>query len=388
MFTWNKNAEIRCRQCAKPITGAYIKALGYAWHEHHFNCSKCKQNLSGNTFHQKKNKQYCYKCFLQLFGKTCYQCKKPIEEKCINAMNQFWHSHCFCCNVCSKPLQQSQFVMHAGQPCHKSCYHQKYSPKCLICEAPLAGKYRVNGWGQRYCMQHEKQLPACFCCGRLICNALTGGGSVLHDGRMVCQLCERTSVNTVKQGETSILRVKRFFNTAGFAMTGSDFPIHLVDLPELKRLSGKRSTQDPTGLTRTLLKYQQNKQGQNRRIMQKQVKDVLVLFGLPEEQFAAVIAHEFCHAWLFLNDVFDLPIKTEEGICTLCEYFWLQNQATDDAKLRMANIEKSKDSIYGDGFRNAYRSLNGLTLAQLLFYVKQHGRLPATGLLGFLKRHF
>jgi hypothetical protein len=99
------------------------------------------------------------------------------------------------------------------------------------------------------------------------------------------------------------------------------------------------------------------------------------LHGLPREHTAVVIAHELGHAWLFLNAFPELPLHVEEGLCELCEYLWLNQQHTPEAKNRLKLLRQNK-SIYGAGFQGARNALQGRSLSLLLAYVKEQREFP------------
>nr|XP_011464182.1 PREDICTED: protein DA1-related 7-like isoform X1 [Fragaria vesca subsp. vesca] len=53
---------------------------------------------------------------------------------------------------------------------------------------------------------------------------------------------------------------------------------------------------------------------------------ILLLFGLPDVEMGEILAHEMMHAWIHLQGVPRgcCEPSTEEGICQLMSYKWLQ----------------------------------------------------------------
>lgn len=65
------------------------------------------------------------------------------------------------------------------------------------------------------------------------------------------------------------------------------------------------------------------------------VTAILVLNGLPRLQTGSILAHELMHAWIHMNAVSGLPLQTEEGLCQLLAYLWIERQQTEVRTLRV-----------------------------------------------------
>jgi hypothetical protein len=65
----------------------------------------------------------------------------------------------------------------------------------------------------------------------------------------------------------------------------------------------------------------------------RDVSAVLVLYGLPRDLTASILAHEAMHVWLKLNRGFPfrMPPKLEEGLCQVIAYLYLDKLATESA---------------------------------------------------------
>lgn len=109
-----------------------------------------------------------------------------------------------------------------------------------------------------------------------------------------------------------------------------------------------------------------------RVVENRDVSAVLVLYGLPHDLTAAILAHEAMHVFLKLSKFvpFELQPKAEEGICQLISFKYLNalsDSGKSDAKKRGASktadeeekfrrffryqIENDPSPVYGDGFR-------------------------------------
>ncbi len=276
------------------------------------------------------------------------------------------------CARCGKPFAGRNFYERDGKPYCETDYHLIFSPKCAVCGEPRRGQYSVNLWGDTYCERHSDELPKCYSCGRLVCALLTGGGVKYSDGRSMCNLCRRTAVDSVEAGERVIGGVSRAMAGSGWGMdlAGARIPLRLTDQGELSRRSLREYASDPSGMACTRVWTQGG------RVVRREVEEILVLHGLPREHFATVAAHELGHAWLFLNGFPALPPPVEEGLCELCEYLWLKEQSTSEAKYRLQVLESNTDPVYGAGFHAALRALEGWTLPNLLEYVRARRSFP------------
>ena len=108
---------------------------------------------------------------------------------------------------------------------------------------------------------------------------------------------------------------------------------------------------------------------------------------------AQVLAHEYTHAWLWLQGFPVLETRLEEGICELLSYLFLlscQRDPPPDEELgggvlardpealrrQILSIEANAHPDYGNGFRECVEALRGRTLHDLLGHVREHARLP------------
>ncbi len=110
--------------------------------------------------------------------------------------------------------------------------------------------------------------------------------------------------------------------------------------------------------------------------------------GLTAIQASQVLAHEYTHAWLWLQKFPPLDPRLEEGLCELFSYLYLlsclrdpeprANLARDERALeaQIRAIEGNDHPDYGHGFRECVQALRGRSLHALLAHVRMHGALP------------
>jgi len=137
----------------------------------------------------------------------------------------------------------------------------------------------------------------------------------------------------------------------------------------------------------------------------REVTAVLVLYGLPRDLTASILAHEAFHVYLKLSreeggeEGFptDLSPQAEEGLCQYVAERYLAHRErqqtlvpataaagerearTRDERLRQyfqQSIFADRSEIYGEGFRRANRCIANLGLDIVLEHVRTNKRLP------------
>jgi len=384
----------------------------------------------------------------------CGRCNDPINENSpyINAMDSAFHPDCFHCEGCSRIIS-GKFVSYGNPllPYHPNCYQEFYVPKCCLCKGHMMGAYyRCNPMLEPnevgYCSEHKgPDSKFCFSCNRIEPPSSTGqeGFSVLPDGRRICLECVNTViVDSAEARPLYLAAVDVMERSLHLPIPDGmrDVPILAVDLACLNEQlndskTGKKSyhsafvegtpSRGPNGdqdfsqmsITRGLT---MSTVGQIRHFSPgglrwdavrgcwnlgaptvtklekvREVTAVLVLYGMPRDVTAAILAHEAMHVWFKLskNMPESLPSQVEEGLCQVVSLLYLNDVETSqlrsrdsssgsldwEARLRRYSrylIETDSSSIYGDGFRKAMKCVNALGLPLLLDYVRDEQRLP------------
>ena len=132
----------------------------------------------------------------------------------------------------------------------------------------------------------------------------------------------------------------------------------------------------------------------------REVTAVLVLYGLPRDLTASILAHEAMHVFIKLQKSFPfhLPSQIEEGICQVISSKYLEylnnsnnnkskydnNKSIEDKRdyeLRdffKVTIETDPSVVYGDGYRQAIHVVDILSLPIVLEYIQHNSKLPDT----------
>uniref|UniRef100_A0A3P8X057 Four and a half LIM domains protein 1 n=1 Tax=Cynoglossus semilaevis TaxID=244447 RepID=A0A3P8X057_CYNSE len=131
----------RCQGCYKVVMPG-TKSVEYknkVWHEDCFTCFDCKQPIGTKSFLTKGEDVYCSGCHDKKFAKKCFHCKQPITSGGISYQEQPWHSDCFVCRTCRKPLAEARFTSHENNVYCVDCYKTDVAKKCHGCKNPITG---------------------------------------------------------------------------------------------------------------------------------------------------------------------------------------------------------------------------------------------------------
>eukprot|EP01004_Peranema_trichophorum_P000325 NODE_10363_length_521_cov_24.344221_g9715_i0.p1 GENE.NODE_10363_length_521_cov_24.344221_g9715_i0~~NODE_10363_length_521_cov_24.344221_g9715_i0.p1 ORF type:complete len:122 (-),score=18.05 NODE_10363_length_521_cov_24.344221_g9715_i0:105-470(-) len=113
----------------------------------------------------------CCKCGLLIDG---------TKEEIIDALDSTWHSTCFSCHQCRKPIKPGKgcCVVIDGNPVHPDCAPRHV---CSKCSQKIEGREIVVG-DKRF---HE----GCWCCSQ--CSKVIQGGKYFEeeDGSPLCTTC-------------------------------------------------------------------------------------------------------------------------------------------------------------------------------------------------------
>ena len=358
-----------CHVCKKRVRNRYVEALGHIWHPECFRCAACGLVIEEGKFLHKDGRPYHPDCYHKHFSPRCEECGEPISGQYLKVKDKVWHPEHFVCSDCGI-LLDSGFFERGGKIFCEEHFLERFGQRCSLCSKPMKGEYIQDFWGNKYCSSHA-DLPHCFSCGRVISKRISGGGIRYADERVICEICHKTAVDDDKKTAKIFKQVAAFFTKLGLKLDIKNIPVRLVGQPELDKLSaGKFNDFKSAGVTIT------QSITINGMESKREVKEILALYGLPEEHLAVVLAHELGHAWLFLNWYPALPAQIEEGICELCEYFWLNEQNTREAKYRLKSLEENKDRIYGTGYRKARKALKNHSFEDILIYIKENGKFP------------
>ncbi|KAK9164065.1 hypothetical protein Syun_004967 [Stephania yunnanensis] len=367
--------------------------------------------------------------------RICAGCNCEIGHgRFLSCMGAVWHPECFRCHACNLPISDYEFSMSGNYPYHKSCYKERYHPKCDVCKhfipTNAAGliEYRAHPfWNQKYCPSHEHDgTPRCCSCERM--EPRDTQYIFLGDGRRLCLECLDSAVMDTNECQPLYMDIQEFYEGLNMKVT-QQVPLLLVERTALNEaMEGEKHGHHHMPETRglclseeqtisTILRRPRIGGGRiidmitepYRLTRRCEVTAILILYGLPRLLTGSILAHEMMHAWLRLNGFRTLPPDVEEGICQVLAHMWLDSEimsgsgsssgsnvastsssssSTSSKKAQRSQFEKKlgeffKHQIesdtspaYGDGFRIGNRAVLKYGLRRTLDHIRMTESFP------------
>ncbi|XP_078441924.1 LIM domain-containing protein [Wolffia australiana] len=370
--------------------------------------------------------------------RVCAGCHAEIDHgRFLSCMGAVWHPECFCCHSCGLPISDYEFSMSGNYPYHKTCYKERYHPKCDVCKqfipTNMGGliEYRAHPfWLQKYCPSHEVDgTPRCCSCERMEPRDTTY--ITLDDGRKLCLECLDSAIMDNSECHPLLLEIQEFYEGLNMKIT-QQVPLLLVERQALNEaMEGEKSGHHHLPETRglclseeqtvsTILRRPRIGAGNRAIDMIREpyrltrvcdVTAILILYGLPRLLTGSILAHEMMHAWLRLNGFRTLSQEVEEGICQVLAHMWLESEimsgsassslpssSSSSASSSSSSglpkkaarshfekkfgeffkhqIESDTSPAYGDGFRAGNRAVLNYGLRATLDHIKLTGSFP------------
>ncbi|KAK9129967.1 hypothetical protein Sjap_010454 [Stephania japonica] len=370
--------------------------------------------------------------------RICAGCNTEIGHgRFLSCMGAVWHPECFRCHACNLPISDYEFSMSGNYPYHKSCYKERYHPKCDVCKHFIptnsAGliEYRAHPfWNQKYCPSHEHdETPRCCSCERM--EPRDTQYIFLGDGRRLCLECLDSAIMDTNECQPLYMDIQEFYEGLNMKVT-QQVPLLLVERTALNEaMEGEKHGHHHMPETRglclseeqtisTILRRPRIGGGRiidmitepYRLTRRCEVTAILILYGLPRLLTGSILAHEMMHAWLRLNGFRTLPPDVEEGICQVLAHMWLDSEimsgsgsssissnvastsssssssSTSSKKAQRSQFEKKlgeffKHQIesdtspaYGDGFRIGNRAVLKYGLRRTLDHIRLTESFP------------
>ena len=422
-----KNA---CRACGKACSQSWFGAA------------------AGGVVRTSTNDVYHQDCF------RCHVCSNLIRsgESYMNVGDrnnrQYIHPGCFACIGCKRGIGAgTEYTKDSSDNEEGSyycipCHSELFRPRCTICTRTLDQYFLRHPYfdSEVYCLEHDNESRrSCFACNRK--EPLPAARKALFvdllDGRSLCVDCSSTIIVDSSEAAELFRDVIQFMES----QLGMSIPEDMRQVPVLvvdyKSLNESISAEGNTALGHhgasgsagagTVRGVTLSSCCQVRHIPsgfslwsrlttgrplttaaasdcdfssvyhkvdmdeQREVSAVLVLFGLPRDLIASILAHEAMHVWLKLNPrvPFRMTPKVEEGLCQAVSYFYLESLSLTEAaagndveqnmrKYYQHQISTDTSVVYGDGFRAVQHVTSVLGLRIVLEHLEACGELPVT----------
>lgn len=357
---------VRCENCQKPISGAYIHVSGKSFHPQCFVCAKCG-NVIGRAFKQQGDKFYHSECYKELNGYYCDHCGLILGDTWKTYQNKKYHPNCFLnsvqprCEICKLAIS-GEYTEDSQGKYHLSCYKLKKLPRCDVCGKPIEGQYIVDSWGNKSHLKHENELSYCESCNRIISKNTSEGGVTYSDGRSMCGICRKSAVFDSHTAEEYLNKAKSLLYEMGFDGFPKEIRINLVDRDKVIKAVGPELGKKTKGFTESRVKT-------FGPITIASTHKISILFGLPETEFLGVMAHELIHVWLSYHEIL-LPRDETEGFCNLGSREVYSRDGSPFSKVMLEKMAVDDDPVYGNGYRKMLAKLEEKGWDVLLIDVK------------------
>uniref|UniRef100_A0A0E0L8M7 LIM zinc-binding domain-containing protein n=1 Tax=Oryza punctata TaxID=4537 RepID=A0A0E0L8M7_ORYPU len=369
--------------------------------------------------------------------RTCAGCHSEIGHgRFLSCMGAVWHPECFRCHACNQPIYDYEFSMSGNHPYHKTCYKERFHPKCDVCKqffllvqipTNMNGliEYRAHPfWLQKYCPSHEVDgTPRCCSCERM--EPRESRYVLLDDGRKLCLECLDSAVMDTSECQPLYLEIQEFYEGLNMKVE-QQVPLLLVErqalneamegektghhhLPETRGLCLSEEQTVSTILRRPRMagnKVMEMITEPYRLTRRCEVTAILILYGLPRLLTGSILAHEMMHAWLRLKGYRTLSPDVEEGVCQVLAHMWIESEIIAGSGSNSAStsssssastsskkggrsqferklgdffkhqIESDTSMAYGDGFRAGNRAVLQYGLKRTLEHIRLTGTFP------------
>ena len=305
----------------------------------------------------------------------CAHCNKEVGGWIVAEGNLEYHEECYIhniapkCSECSLPIYNEEAIFsqeNKNIKYHTGCF---VFPECSVCKSPMHGNGLIDFWGNKYHVEHEVN-GTCGSCHRIISRNTTNDGKNLFDGRKICNICDLTSVKNLWNLAKSIVSVLRVLEEKGFKNLPLSVPVQLISLTEMKAKYSKYSNSTiahAEGYAQGLTTYSKR----NGKIDQSSFT-IYILNNLPLVEFEAILAHEYLHVWMALNNLEYSHTKTE-GFCELgsaliyndyAKYSFNESREFSEIKLKI--MKQNNVDAYGIGYNKMNNCLNELGWSSLI----------------------
>ncbi|XP_026173263.1 zyxin isoform X2 [Mastacembelus armatus] len=128
-----------CGKCGEALsrTQPAVRAMDKLFHSNCFCCMSCHRPLQGMQFYDRDGSPQCEECYMSSLA-VCSRCGERITDRVLKAVGQCFHAHCFRCSTCSCVLEGAPFITDDNNnPYCVQDYHRRFSPLCVSCNEPI-----------------------------------------------------------------------------------------------------------------------------------------------------------------------------------------------------------------------------------------------------------
>eukprot|EP00063_Salmo_salar_P034060 XP_014008895.1 PREDICTED: zyxin-like [Salmo salar] len=100
-----------CGKCGEALSRSQpaVRAMNKLFHSDCFCCMSCHRPLQGMQFYDKDGTPQCEDCYTSSLA-VCSRCGERITDRVLKAVGQCFHAHCFRCCTCACSLEGAPFI--------------------------------------------------------------------------------------------------------------------------------------------------------------------------------------------------------------------------------------------------------------------------------------
>ncbi|MBN3308493.1 ZYX protein, partial [Amia calva] len=182
-----------CGQCGQPLSrcSPAVSALNMLFHSECFVCAACQRPLQGMHFYQRAERPHCEDCYNASL-EQCSECGERITDKVLKAVGRCFHANCFRCTHCGCSLEGAPFITDDDNNAY--CvpdYHRRFSPQCVSCGEPIVPDPGREETIRVVALEKNFHLKCYRCedCSRPLSIQADTEGCYPLEGRILCLKC-------------------------------------------------------------------------------------------------------------------------------------------------------------------------------------------------------
>ncbi|GLD63772.1 zyxin [Lates japonicus] len=182
-----------CGKCGEALsrTQPAVRAMDKLFHSNCFCCMSCHRPLQGMQFYDRDGSPQCEDCYMSSLA-VCSRCGERITDRVLKAVGQCFHAHCFRCSTCSCILEGAPFITDDNNnPYCVQDYHRRFSPLCVSCNEPIVPAPGSEETVRVVALDKNFHLKCYRCedCARPLSIEADENGCYPLDGRILCMKC-------------------------------------------------------------------------------------------------------------------------------------------------------------------------------------------------------
>ncbi|XP_056142747.1 zyxin [Lampris incognitus] len=182
-----------CGKCGEALsrTQPAVRAMDKLFHSNCFCCMSCHRPLQGMQFYDRDGSPQCEDCYVNSLA-VCSRCGERITDRVLKAVGQCFHAHCFRCSTCSCSLEGAPFITDDNNnPYCVQDYHRRFSPLCVSCNEPIVPAPGSEETVRVVALDKNFHLKCYRCedCNRPLSIEADADGCYPLDGKILCMKC-------------------------------------------------------------------------------------------------------------------------------------------------------------------------------------------------------